>query len=99
MNIASKACPRFDGCNAPLCPLDPEWHQRSHVEGEAICGLTLEVVKDGADQRLRGYVRSETLAAVHQALPALMARSYGIRRAINRASKSGSRLDNLMKAA
>jgi len=42
-------CPRFNRCSAPLCPLDPNREDRSHLRGEPVCGYLREIVKpDGA---------------------------------------------------
>ena len=34
---AMKECPRFDGCCAPICPLDPDVLDRAHIKGDPIC--------------------------------------------------------------
>ncbi len=39
-------CPRFDHCNAPLCPLD-DWTLRHHVKGEPVCFYLREAAKHG----------------------------------------------------
>ena len=90
-------CPRYDRCNAPLCPLDSDWAIRRHVGNDPVCGLALETVKQGAEARLGQYVRPEVLARVSEVMPHLARRSYGIRRALKRASESGSRLDNFRR--
>ena len=30
-------CPRFEGCDSPLCPLDPYLQQKVHVPGKPLC--------------------------------------------------------------
>ena len=36
-----KQCPEFDGCSAPICPLDPGMHKRSGpFPGEPVCTLS-----------------------------------------------------------
>ena len=37
--MTNKECPRFDGCNAPLCPLDTERQYRFWYPDEDICKL------------------------------------------------------------
>lgn len=35
-----RSCPSFDGCNAPICPLEtiyPDNQHRIHLEGESRC--------------------------------------------------------------
>jgi hypothetical protein len=47
MNPAER-CPRFDTCNAALCPADPRWPSACHVKGEAVCRYLLGTAKRGA---------------------------------------------------
>jgi hypothetical protein len=84
-------CPRFDGCNAPRCPLDTHWAKRVHRPGEPICPYLLEAVKHGAIERFRGS-RCETIlgAAMEMAsATALLGKAtrYALRRAANSASR------------
>ena len=32
-------CPRYNFCNAPICPLDPNWTSRVYVYGDEKCKL------------------------------------------------------------
>ncbi len=34
-----KRCARFERCNVPLCPLDPDVEKRTYIKGEAVCRL------------------------------------------------------------
>ena len=36
---AMKECPRFDRCNALICPLDPDVLDRVSVKGDSVCQL------------------------------------------------------------
>lgn len=92
---AIRACPRWGRCSANICPLDPDWRERSHAPGEPVCGLALEAAKSGADERLAGYVSGEVLAEVRRVLPEITSRWYVIRRAVARAAARGSRMDRL----
>ncbi len=38
---AMKRCLRFERCNAPLCPLDPDVQKRTYIKGETVCRSTL----------------------------------------------------------
>src|SRR5690348_13688677 len=49
-----KSCDRFDGCNAPYCPLDEERHRRVHLDGDRMCHYMLQAVKVGAVARFSG---------------------------------------------
>jgi hypothetical protein len=93
MESMMKACPRFEKCSANICPLDPLWRKRVHREGEPICGLAREAVKDGADRRLEGYIPQEMLAEVRRTIPQIMARWVPIQKGLERAAISGSKMD------
>lgn len=42
-------CPKYDDCNAPTCPLDKYWKQRTHIKDDPVCFYLREVVKDEAE--------------------------------------------------
>lgn len=46
-----RQCPKFETCSANLCPLDPDWEKRRHVNGDPICIYMRESVKHGAALR------------------------------------------------
>lgn len=51
------ACPRFNNCNANLCPLDPDWKARSHLKNEAVCPCVRQRAKGTYDGSIgRGEV-------------------------------------------
>jgi hypothetical protein len=85
-------CSRWQSCSAPVCPLDPDWQLRKHIEYEPTCGLLLELAKPGAEATLGPVLSGEVLARVTEVAPAIMAAHGHIRRACERASRSGSRL-------
>lgn len=86
-------CPRFDSCNAPVCPLD-DWQRAQHLSGERICGLLCELVKDGGEARLGSRVPSVLVHTLTDVLPKVSARWGRIRGELDRASRSGSKLDS-----
>jgi hypothetical protein len=85
-------CPRFDSCNAPICPLD-NWQRAQHLEGEAVCGLLSELVKDGGEARLRACMPSALVDTLANALPKITAQWWAIRWQLQRASRTGSKLE------
>lgn len=87
-------CPRFDSCNAPICPLDPDWRRAQHVKGEAVCGLLSELVKDGGEARLSGCIPCALVDTLTMTLPKITATWAPIRKQLARASRTGSRLDS-----
>jgi hypothetical protein len=91
---AAPRCPRFDRCNAPVCPLDPQWPSSQHLKGEAVCGLLCELVKVGGKQRLEGTLSSDQLATLVREWPKVESRWSAIRSRLKAASQTGSRIGN-----
>ena len=87
-----RLCPRWERCSAPVCPLDAEWRQRSHVRGEAVCGLLLELAKADGEATLRGCLPAELVETGVAVAPGMLHRWGPLRRASEKASKSGSKL-------
>lgn len=85
-------CSRWERCSAPICPLDADWQLRSHLKNEAVCGLLLELAKDGGEATLRGCLPGEVVLAVTTLAPPILAAHGPIRRACQKAASSGSRL-------
>lgn len=38
-------CPKFQHCNAPICPLDSDWRKRKHFNGDRVCFYLIEAQK------------------------------------------------------
>jgi hypothetical protein len=92
---AMYACPRWQKCNANVCPLDPQWRLRTHGHGDQICFYLLEAVKPGAAARFQVCGAQEMLSGVLRPLPELSSRWSAIERAVERAKTTGSRLDRV----
>ena len=95
--IVPALCPRYDRCSAPVCPLDPAWRLRSHLKGEPVCGLLLELSKTDGEATLRGFLPAEVAQAAITLAPTLLARHAPLRRASEKAAKTGSRLAQLAR--
>jgi hypothetical protein len=87
-------CPRYQRCGAPVCPLDPDWRHRKHLDGESVCGLLLELAKDGGEATLRTCLPEEVAVVAITLAPAIRAAHGPVRRACEKAARSGSRLRN-----
>jgi len=85
-------CPKFHTCSANICPLDKVWRKRTHLKGERVCFLLCEAVKPHAEAIFRGVGRSNLRSAIVEVMPEITARWGDIRRALQRASKTGSRM-------
>jgi len=93
------SCDRFHNCSANICPLDPEWSKRKHLNGDRVCFYLIESQKTDAkaifDTRGRGY-----LYELMQSLtPDIISRYYPIKHALEQAKKTGSRMDRIIGEA
>jgi len=85
-------CPKFEGCSAPVCPLDADWPRRIHRKGEPICFYLLEYVKPGSRARFQGSMAVLLYNVMESAIGRLCSRHAPLRRAVERAKRTGSRL-------
>lgn len=89
--MTPEACPRYESCNAPLCPLDARWQFRSYGRGEAVCDFVLEAVKPNGAATVRRRLPDEMAATVLQAAPEMALKFPFIAHRLARASSQGSR--------
>ncbi len=85
-------CPKWNGCNAPICPLDPEMHLRSHCKDEPVCFYLREYVKPGGKGRIGSGLTGKHAEAIAEAYPIVIARWSDVRRQLERSAKTGPRL-------
>ncbi len=85
---AMKECPRFDGCNAPICPLDPDVLDRVHVNGNPVCHYLRLYVKNALWGLKPGSVPANLPIRVAEVYPQLIARYGPLKDALLRAAKS-----------
>lgn len=53
-------CPKFEKCNAPICPLDPEMKKRIYRKGDERCNIEKSIrVKLGSSLQWKGKLPSE----------------------------------------
>lgn len=88
----ARDCPRWDGCSAPICPLDPDWRQCQHLAGERVCGMLCELVKHGGQARLRARLSGMQVATLVRVAPQVTARWERVRMQLQRSARSGSRM-------
>jgi hypothetical protein len=85
-------CDRFQNCSANICPLDPEWFKRKHLNGDRVCFYLIEAQKTNAkaifDTCGRGYV----FEAMQRVTPNIIERYSIIKRALEQSKKTGSRM-------
>lgn len=86
------ACPRYQSCGANICPLDPDWRKRSHLEHEPVCGLLRELVKPDGRATLASTLPADLVTVIADALPEVTASNFDIRAQLARSAKTGSRI-------
>ena len=91
MNICD--CPKFQHCNAPICPLDPDIMKRAYLRGEEICFFMHEYVKPGSYDRFKARHSEEIHEAIQTVLPSVLSRHGYIKNRLERASETPSRMD------
>jgi hypothetical protein len=84
-------CPRFERCSAPICPLDPDWKLCVYRKSEPICFYLREYVKPGGKARFQGCIAIQIFEVIQEHLEALCHRYAPLRRALERAKRTGSR--------
>jgi hypothetical protein len=81
-------CPRFDGCSAPICPIDPKWAERGCRKGEAVCFYLRRHAKNPLQATNTGSVPEGLAQRVVQAFPKICARYVTIKNSLERAALS-----------
>jgi hypothetical protein len=85
-------CPKYQSCNAPVCPLDPAWTQCLNANDDPTCFYLCESVKDGSQALFQGAGLEELYESIHSVTPAIVDRHPRIRKALERAKQTGSRM-------
>ena len=65
------SCPKFQSCSAPICPCDPEWPKRKHLNEDRVCFYLLEASKTGAKAIFEGAGLGNLHQAVTEVAPSL----------------------------
>jgi hypothetical protein len=90
--MSPRSCPRFDKCNAPICPLDSSWRKRVLLHDDPTCFYLLESVKKGAKANFMAPGWGWLYEAMVEATPAISARWGRIKNKLSDAAKTGSRM-------
>lgn len=96
MENAIHLCPKSDGCSVPICPLDAKWRKRVNLREDATCSYLLESSKAGAEANFRERGRDKLLSCIREVTPQILSRHPRIRRAYERASLTGSRMNRVV---
>jgi len=90
--LQMQECPRWSKCSAPLCPLDIQSHRSTMTRHDPTCSYMLEAVKRGAEARFKERGLESLFVQVVDAIPAFCYRYGRIRRSLERAMLSGSKM-------
>ena len=88
-----ESCPHFEKCSANVCPLDECWRSRSMCKNEACCEYLREASKEGGDKRFENRTDKEIYLIAKESLPNVKKHSFELLKQLERASKSGSRIE------
>ena len=91
-NLTYSQCPKFQKCNAPICPIDPEWQKRKHISGDRVCFYLTEAQKPNAiavfEVQGLGYLYEAMV--IHT--PEISQRHHTIKTALDKAKNTSSRM-------
>jgi hypothetical protein len=90
--LEMESCPRWERCNAPICPLDPSWQRRVLHRDDPTCFYLTESVKLGAEANFEARGLGALYQAMVEATPGIRSRHRRIEKALDRAKNSGSKL-------
>ena len=83
-------CPKYEGCEAPLCPLDEEWDKRKMLQNDNLCHYLCEASKKDATQRYRNRYDAPILMQAFGLSAEMRRYSKALDRGLDRASKAPS---------
>lgn len=92
-------CDRFQSCSANICPMDIQWPIRKHLNGDRVCFYLIEAQKTNAKAIFDKCGRRHVYELMLAATPNIIARHYPIKRALEQAKKTGSRMDRIIGVA
>jgi hypothetical protein len=92
-------CRKFDSCNAPQCPIDPQSLKTPYYSGEPVCLWLLEYAKEETHGELDRAIGGIPIGMIAKAYEFLFATNGTIRTRLNRAKQTPSRLKKQERAA
>ena len=84
-------CPKFDKCSAPICPLDPDMFERTHLPGERVCFYLREYSKLHHRAAFWCVTPRKLGERVAQVYPGLLVRHASLKSTLDRNSKTPSK--------
>ena len=98
MSEASKACPKFHTCNAPICPLDKDWGKRANQIDDSTCYYLIESVKDGAQTNFERALLREMYQVIVKVRGDISKQFKRIANKLAAAAKTPSRMERKFKS-
>ena len=92
--ISPRDCPKFNKCSAPICPLDPDWMKREHLDGDRVCLYLRELGKSSVLAKLRQVLPTQLLKVILDQLPLICGAHAVIRRQLKKSEKTQSKILN-----
>jgi hypothetical protein len=86
--VSPSQCPRFERCNAPICPLDSQMLERVHLRGESTCLYLRLFAKQGLQGLFSTSVPRQVAKRVAEVYPILIGRYVTLKKQLDRAAKS-----------
>ena len=88
LEISPSDCPKYDPCNAPICPLDSQMLERVHLWGESTCFYLRLFAKQGLQGLFSTSVPRQVAKRVAEVYPILIGRYETLKKQLGRAAKS-----------
>ena len=92
-SCSPRSCPKYESCNAQICPLDHHWQKRKHLCEERICFYLLEHSKVDARAVFDVAGQAHLYQDIGRVVQAICAAHPNINKSYIRASHSGSRMN------
>ena len=87
-------CPKFQHCNAPICPLDAEWQKIKHFQGDRVCFYLIEAKKQGAKANFERLGLGYLYEPIVSLTPLITDKHTPIKKALDKAALTSSRMIN-----
>lgn len=85
------ACPRWNECNAPICPADPFRLRCRHLHGEPVCLWLRERAKQGGSAVIASALPPELATAVEDCFLTVSDGHNDLSWELAKAARSGSK--------
>jgi hypothetical protein len=93
-------CPRYEKCNAPICPLLKSVNEQKMLHHERVCSVLLEYQKDGSEARMTAIGLGDLIPVMSRATEEIKNEgTYRLRSAIEQSAKTASQIDAGLRLA